>query len=879
MKSKIALFICSFMHLVLPTSGQGIKGKITNTQGEAVPFATIYVPNLSTGTTSNMEGNYELKLPEGKWSVQFQYLGYQSQTKEISVDKTTRIIDVRLLTQNYRIPEIIVMASGQDPAYSIMRRAIAMAPYYQHQVSKYSCKVYLKGSGIFEKIPFLMERQMKKEGLSENQPFVMETLSKIDFELPDKVNQEVLSMRSSGKGNNTSPMMMITNNLYDAEKYGVVSPVSKNAFKVYNFSLEGIFEDQGHTINKIKVIPKTNGNDVFSGYIYIADLFWNIHSADLKLHIPMTDVAVHQVYAEVNKHTWMPVSLDFDMDFAGFGFKVRYKYVASISEYKTTLNQALDHSILDKMQRQMIQEQQVEAVVTSKDVNIDNKQKVVNQKQMAALMDKKELTNRETKKLNKLVEAAAKRNAPPEPLEIKSTFKVSPKQVNNDSAYWSTVRPIPLTSAETKSFAKKDSYTKGASSPSFQDSIRDSKRKFRVKHIIIGQTYDYSVDTTGERKMFTIPNLLNPTSFSFNSVDGLRMELPFNFYHSDSTGRFLGVAPQLSYAFLRRKMDGSVILNRRLQGLSNIHFSVALGSITQDYSRVSGVTTLTNELYTLFDERNLKRYYRRDFVNISGGRDLVNGLILNASIDYSHNYQLENHTTYSFIDRKDRQILPNIPANSEAMNDQLDGHRSLIARISLDYTPHNRYRIRNNVKYYETSKYPTFSLVYRGGINSIAGSESRFDLFKLGIRQRSDFGINNNIFWQLSVGKFLNHNHIYFEDFEHFKVVATEVLFSSTSGCFRLLPDYLYATAKQFAESHIELNTRRLILKQLPVIKNSSITEKLFFNYLATPEIRNYAETGYGIGNLFLFLSVEAVAGFEDGKFKSAGIRIGLNLK
>ena len=191
-----------------------------------------------------METN-ELKLPEGKRKVLFQCLGYQTQTAEPIVGKGFLEVNVRLEMQEYQIPEIKVMASGEDPAYYIMRRAIAMAPYYQKQVSKYSCKVYLKGSGNFEKIPFLLEKQMKKEGLKENQPFVMETVSEIDFELPDRLNQKVLAMRSSGKQNNTSPMGMITNNLYDAEKYGVVSPVGKNALKVYNFILAGVFQDQG----------------------------------------------------------------------------------------------------------------------------------------------------------------------------------------------------------------------------------------------------------------------------------------------------------------------------------------------------------------------------------------------------------------------------------------------------------------------------------------------------------------------------------------------------------------------------------------------------------------------------------------------------------
>jgi hypothetical protein len=69
-----------------------------------------------------------------------------------------------------------------------------------------------------------------------------------------------------------------------------------------------------------------------------------------------------------------------------------------------------------------------------------------------------------------------------------------------------------------------------------------------------------------------------------------------------------------------------------------------------------------------------------------------------------------------------------------------------------------------------------------------------------------------------------------------------------------------------------------LIVKQLPLIRNASISEKLFVNYLATPGIKNYVEVGYGISNIFLLLNVEAVASFENGKFRSSGIRVSLNM-
>jgi len=877
----LRFLLLSFLIFISSVSAfsQGICGRISNEQGEAVPFANIYIPELSTGTTSNIDGIYELKLPEGKWEILFQYLGYQTQTMALTIGKNFQEINVRLITQDYRIPEIKVMASGEDPAYYIMRRAIALAPYYQKQVSKYSCKVYLKGSGVFEKIPFLMEKQMRKGGVKENEPFVMETLSKIDFELPDKVNQKVLAMRSSGKQNNTSPMGMITNNLYDADKYGVVSPVGKSALKVYNFKLEGVFDDQGRTINKIKVIPKIKGSDVFSGYIYIADGFWNIHSADLTMRITMTDVKVHQMYAEVNKNTWMPVSLDFDMDLAGLGLKIKYKYVASISEYKTTLNPALDHSFIEKQKSQQLQEQQMVEDFTAEEKKAEQLQeKTKAQKRIDALMQKPELKNRETVKLSRLIETEAKRNSPPEPLEIKSGFQVSQKQVNNDTVYWATLRPIPLTEKEKISFSKKDSFLVVSSTPEYKDSVSDSRRKFKIKQLLFGKTYNYSVDSIKKSEFLSIPKLTDPTSLSFNSVDGLRLELPFSYSISDSTGHALRLNPHFAYAVARKKLDATFSYSQRLSGMTNTWISASVGTTTEDFNRFSGLPTMTNDFYTLWLEENYKRFYRRDFLQLMVSRDLANGLNLNATLDYSENSQLANHSSYSIIKYADKEIKPNIPENAVLETWQLENHQSFIGRFVLEYTPHHRYRIRNNVKMYAESKFPTYSLVYKVAFPGVFGSDSRYDLVKLGVRQKINSGISDVFSYHVNAGKFFNDSHLYFEDFQHFNVRSTGFLFSPYDDSFRLLPFYQYSTGSQFAEAHGEWQSRRLIVKQLPLIKNSSITEKLFVNFLSTPEIKNYVEVGYGISNIFLLLNVEAVAGFENGKFRSSGIRVSLNL-
>jgi len=880
MKLRLLLSIFFILISIVFASAQGLRGRITNQHGEVVPFATIYVPKLTTGTTTNIDGKYELKLPQGTHTVLFQCLGYQTQSVELTVGNAFQEKNMQLAVQEYQIPEIKVMASGEDPAYYIMRRAIAMSPYYQKQVSKYSCKVYLKGSGVFEKIPFLIEKQMKKEGIKENEPFVMETVSKIDFELPDKLRQQVLAMRSSGKQNNTSPMGMITNNLYDADKYGVVSPFGKNALKTYNFKLEGVFTDQGRTINKIKVTPKSNSSDVFSGYIYIADLYWNIHSADLQLHIPMTNVRVHQFYGEVNKNTFMPVSLDFDMDFSGFGAKMKYKYVATISEYSTTLNPALDHSFLDRIKDQQLKEQQTVQEFLAKEKKEQEKlEKSKAQARIDALMQKPQLSNRETMKLNRLIESEAKRNSPPEPLEIKSTFLVSPKQEKNDSAYWNSLRPIPLTDSERKSFASKDSFLLKASKPEFKDSVTSAKRKFRPKHLLMGKTYNYSVDSIKKQEFFSIPGITNPGTLSFNSVDGLRTDLPFSYSKADSLGHRLQLNTELGYAFAREKLDASFRLARKWDGMTNSWFGINLGTTTSDFNRTSGMAAIDNDLYTLWFEKNYKRFYRRDFLQLNASRDLANGLNLALTVDYSDNRQLSNHSSYSIIKYADREIQPNVPANDLLQTWQLENHQTFGARVALEYTPRYRYRIRNNSKIYAGSKYPTFSLNYTKAFSGVLGSDSKYDLLKAGIRQTLDFGVANQFSYVVDMGGFLNNDRLYFEDFRHFNALPVGFLFSPYANSFRLLPMYKYSTSQRFLDAHVHLTTRKLILKQLPLIRNSSFSERLFVNYLTTPQLSNYVETGYGINNVFLMFNLEVVAGFENGKYQSAGFKVSMNLK
>jgi hypothetical protein len=341
----------------------------------------------------------------------------------------------------------------------------------------------------------------------------------------------------------------------------------------------------------------------------------------------------------------------------------------------------------------------------------------------------------------------------------------------------------------------------------------------------------------------------------------------------------LRLSPTLSYAFARQKVDAEFTYLHRLNGITNSLISFSIGTTTRDFNRISGISTLTNGLHTLWLEENYMRFYRRDFIQIAASRDLANGLNLSLMLETSNNSQLENHSDFSIIDYDNREIQPNNSINNTLITWQLEDHQSLSSRLFLEYTPQLRYRIHDHHKVYAESKYPTFSVEYRGAYSGISGTDSRYDLLKLGIRQTIGFGIDDHFSYLVTAGKFLNSKKVYFEDFEHFNAKSIGFMFSSYENSFRLLPLYKYSTSKEFLDIHANWESRRLILKQLPIIKNSSTSENLFVNYLATPELSNYIETGYGLNNLFLLLNIEAVAGFENGKYRSAGVRVSMNLK
>src|SRR5690349_12466691 len=211
----VVIFTFLFLVFAFDSFGAGgIKGTVKDDAGAPLAYATIFVKQTGTGTTTNLEGLYEIPLPAGRYELVFQFLGYETQVRVVDVTTEFVEVNITLKTQVTVLPTIVVNSDNEDPAYTIMRKAISKAKYHTQELDNYSARVYIKGTGKLKDYPWLAKKALEKEGIKKDQVFVQESVSDIKYTRPNKFEEKVISIRSDGKDNNTSPNQFTFGSFY-----------------------------------------------------------------------------------------------------------------------------------------------------------------------------------------------------------------------------------------------------------------------------------------------------------------------------------------------------------------------------------------------------------------------------------------------------------------------------------------------------------------------------------------------------------------------------------------------------------------------------------------------------------------------------------------
>ncbi len=826
-----------FSLFVLPESRGQLQGAVLDENGEPLPYATVYVRNSTNGTVANATGEYRLNLEPGAHTIVFQYIGYQQKLETVQYAGKAIRLDVRMEPSDLELSEVVI--TTEDPAYPIMRKAIAKRSFYRNRTAAYSCNAYIKGFyKLLDAPKKIFGQDIGDMGgvLDSNRAgviYLSESVSQLFVQTkPLRQKEVMISSKVSGSTNGFSlnRATLTDFNLYDERiniDRDILSPLADNAFSYYRFRLAGKFkDDNGYDIYKIEVIPKRDEDPTFHGYIYIVSDWWNLAGVDLKLtgkaiQQPVLDTMdIKQEFVLVNKpDEWLLLTQLTGFRFAVLGFKVGGFFNGVFSNYN--LQPAFGPDFF----------------------------------------------NRET-------------------------FKVEKIASERDSAYWESVRPVPLTAEEAGDYVRKDSLARIWESKAYLDSTDRRENRFKFRNLLFG----YSWNNSYRHISFSYPSLSD--GMQFNAVQGLTLNFRPTFRKSDGRRRskYWEASGRLNYGFAEKRLRPSFRLERQFESIYFTRAELSGGVDAVQFDEEKQIGELTNLLYSMLEKQNYLKLYEKTFVAARIGRVLVPGLRLEFRTEYARRRPLVNHSDYSLF-RKDRAYWPNAPLPVPAITPEpnfFQENEAFLLELNARIRFKETYSTYPDYRAYERSKWPTLFLQYTKAVPGVLGSDVDFDLLQARVTQSDlSMGLFGYSEWNIGGGTFWRKKRVEFMDFYHPK--GNQTIFSKPNNYIRgffLLPYYEFSTADAFAFAHWRHHFNGWLLDKLPGIRKLNWKEALSLNvyyadqYAWESQRPNatlpYWEASFGFYNIgikfFRPLHVNIATGFFGGELYRTGVVLGLDL-
>ena len=814
-----------FMSSLGATSAQAqnlIRGKVVDEKGSGLPFATLLLEGTSMGTTTNLTGAFVFNIPSGKHRVIVQYVGYKRKVLVFDTQDPSTLT-IALEPEIRQLNAVTISAKDKDPAYRVIRAAMKKRKYHRDQVQAFGCDVYIKGLQRLDKRPdkILGMTITVDTGIV----YLSESVSKFNFERPNKVKEVMISSKVSGSNNafswNQASDMLL--NFYEngfapegLTERPIVSPIANNAFFFYDYKLEGFYEEGDQFINKIKVIPRRATDPAYEGYIYIVEDLWNIHSVDLLVTKArgvefLDSIRVHQIYAPTQYDIWMPISQDFTFQFKVFGFKGSGHFVGVYSNYEVEPNPAV------YQQPQAQQEPDVD------------------------LFDKGHFTG--------------------------EVMKVEQEANERDSLYWISVRPIPLSALEQKDYIEKDSIRLVKESKPYKDSIDRVSNSLKAGNLLTGYTWRNS----HKGNFFTTNSLLNV--INFNSLEGWVADISLNYRKVVDQEVRWSLQPTFRYGFGNQQPYGKLSYEWFPDDRKFTRMGISAGHYIQQFNENNPIDFWTNSYFTITERRNYMKLFAKSFLKLNWRQEVRNGLMISASAEHQRRYPMQNTVTKAFGESDEDAYSPNFPDNIETDDTQFTHHHATILKASFRIRPGQRYINRPDRKVILGSNYPDLTFRIRAAI-PLTNQAVNFQEVNFSLSDQLFLGYFGSFSYSATAGTFLGTERVEFPDFHHFngnRIYTGQ--FSVTN--FQTLDYYKFSTRDKYFEAHAEHHFNEFILNNIPLIKKLNWQTVASGHTLFTPAAGNYSEWGVGLEHIFKFFRIDYYQGYHRGKFYTRGIRIG----
>ncbi|MCC9138604.1 DUF5686 family protein [Pontibacter silvestris] len=323
-----------------------VKGTVTDAvTGEPLIGVSVFIPGTSLGTSTDFEGNYQLRTNQSSSKIQFSYLGYQTLTMPVTAGPE-QTLNVKLKTDAKELKEVVVTgkrskvkySNKNNPAVDLIREIVAnkdnnrpehydyvqYEQYEKKELALVSTPEKLKKNILLRKFDFVTNNldTTVLEGKAVL-PFYMEELISENYyrKNPESRKKIVKAEKKVDLGEFVDNQGMATymQHMYqDIDIYDnnitiltnqFLSPIADMAPTFYKFYLtDTITTDSGQQLAELSFDPRNPAAFMFKG----------------KLYVTLNDTyAVQHVDMEVSKSVsinWvrdLQINLDFERNSDG----------------------------------------------------------------------------------------------------------------------------------------------------------------------------------------------------------------------------------------------------------------------------------------------------------------------------------------------------------------------------------------------------------------------------------------------------------------------------------------------------------------------------------------------------------------------------------
>ncbi|MDI9311918.1 MAG: DUF5686 and carboxypeptidase regulatory-like domain-containing protein [Limnohabitans sp.] len=817
---KYLKFVLLF--LATPIFSQ-IRGTVTDQKGVSIPAVNIFIEGSYKNTSTNENGKYELNISsKGKYTLVFQSIGYKTKKVPLQIESFPYQYNCQLDEEVYSLSEVVIN-NKENPANAIIKNAIAHRKDNTEKTNKFNCDFYSKGIIRMKDVPKKIMGQDVGDldgALDSTRTgviYLSETVSKLKFQKPDKMNERIVASKVSGKNNGFSfnTAQSVDFDFYENNlpfQANVISPISSNAFSYYKFKLESSFlTPDNQQINKIKVIPRRDTEPVVEGYIYIVENSWAIYAVDVtlkgyRMQTPAIDKLVLKQNFSYNQsdRVWTKntQTIDFIAGMFGFNATGTFTYVYSNFEFEPTF-------------------------------------------------DKKTFKN-----------------------EIVSFENEANKKDNN---FWNTIRPVPLTEEETKDYIKKDSIQTLRKSQKYLDSIDRKENKLSLLDLITGYTHKNSF----KKWTFRYEGLLLGTHYNTVQGWNINSGINFFKYDDEKfTYTKIGTKINYGFSENKIRLEGnfSKKFNNTNRATFNLNGG---SQITQFNEKkpisdiVNDVSTLffKNNFAKFYEKNFIKTSYSQEIVN--GFSAAVSLEYAERKPLYNTSEQVYFQQDKPFT--SNNPLLPfddTIPAIQK--NNIIKANIGTKITFGQQYItrPDGKYNIGND-------KFPTLHFNYEKGFAaSKTENNYDFLSFRaeqdvtLGNKGVFAYNAIAGKFFNTENISFVDYKHF---NGNQTHIGQSDRYLNQ----FNLLPYYTNSTNDAFFEFHSEYDDKGFIINKIPVVRSLKANLILGIHYLAVPNRLPYREFSVGLDNLgfgkFKFFRFDYVRSYQNG-FNYDGVVFGLKI-